>query len=203
MNHVPRQPIVLLLLLVAGCAKTSANQTPPPIAGLWHPAAVRLGQEVVLDASSTAIGKAPDSDPGIAGTRVTGFRFEIATFAAVDRSGPTLAWTFFAPGHYALRLVVTDDLGRQSSVDSAIDVVADLADACTGTIADACSAGVCASGQCATFACAGDPACPAFNGHALTCDRGTCSLSPAPSATDDAYSGDDVPLIGPADAGSP
>ena len=175
------------------------SDMPPPIAGLWHPAAVRPGQEVVLDASTTAIRQAPLGDPGIAGNRIVLFRFEIATFAAVERPVPSLAWTFADPGHYALRLVVTDDLGRQAAVDSAIDVVADLADACTGAVADACESGACAAGQCATFACAGNPACPALGGGVLTCNRGFCTLAAAPSLTDDAYGGDDVSTVGAAD----
>lgn len=194
---------ILPFLVLAACSKTSALDVPPPVAGLWHPSAVRPGQEVVLDASATAVGQAPSDDPGAAGTRVTRFRFEVATFAAVERQVPNLAWTFAAPGHYALRLVVTDDLGRQSSVTSAIDVVADLADACTGTIADACASGACAAGQCAAFACAGDPACPAIAGHALACDRGVCSLAPVATASADAWSGDDVATIGAGDVGSP
>ncbi len=198
-----RNPLIALVLVLVGCAKTSTTEPPPPIAGLWHPVAVRPGQEILLDASTTAIAKAPESDPGLAGTRIMGFRFEIATYPAVNRQLPTLPWTFTQPGHYAVRLVVTDDLGRQSSVESAIDVVADLAESCTGTAGDACYSGVCAASQCATFACAGDPACPAVGGHALWCDRGVCGLSPAPSATDDAYGGDDVSTIGAADAGSP
>jgi hypothetical protein len=190
-------------LLVAGCAQGKSADMPVPIAGLWHPAAVRLGEAVVLDASSTAIGKAPADDPGIAGSHVTLYRFEIATFAAVEQHVPNLLWSFTDPGHYAVRLVVTDDLGRASAVESAIDVVRDLADACTGTIADACESGACAAGQCATFACAGDPACSPLNGRALTCDHGACVVSASAGTADDAYGGDDVGAIGAADAGSP
>lgn len=202
MAHL-RQAILVLALLTCSCSKTSTADLPPPLAGLWLPAAVRPGQAVVLDASSTAVATAPADDPGASGTRVTLFRFEIATFAAVERQVPNLSWTFPDPGHYALRLVVTDDLGRQSSVDSAIDVVSDLADACTGTVADACASGACASGQCAAFACAGDPACPSLNGHALVCDQGACVITPAIGSPDDAYGGDDVGAIGAADAPSP
>lgn len=203
MNHV-WQTFLLLSLTASGCAKTlPTSDMPPPIAGLWHPAAVRPGQEVVLDASTTAIRQAPLGDPGIGGNRIVLFRFEIATFPGVERYVPSLPWTFTQPGHYALRLTVTDDLGRQGSVDSAIDVVADLAEACTGTVADVCPSGACAGGQCAAFACAGDPACPTLAGHALSCNRGVCDLAPAPSMTDDAYGGGDVPTIGAAADGSP
>lgn len=194
---------ILLLMALGACAKTSSVEIAPPLAGLWHPAAVRPGQEVVLDASPTAIAKAPDSDPGAAGTHAVSFRFEVATFPAVERTLPTLPWTFSQPGHYALRLVVTDDAGRQSSVVSAIDVVADLADACTGTADASCPTGLCAAGQCATFACAGAPACPGSGGQPMACDRGFCTLAPLATATDDAFGGDDVGSVGAADAGSP
>ncbi len=194
---------LLLAVLVGACSTPATNTLPPPVAGLWHPAAVRVGQQVVFDASTTAAASAPASDPGAPGARVTGFRFEIATFPAIDQALPTLAWTFGAAGHYALRLVVTDDLGRQSSADSAIDVVPDLADACTGTTAPACASGACASGQCANFACAGDPACPALGGQSLTCDRGVCDMSGAVTTSVDAYGGEDVPTVNAADAGSP
>ena len=191
---------VVLVVLACSCSKAATPTLPPPIAGFWHPSAARVGEPVVFDASTTAVAQAPADDPGAAGARVTGFRFEIATFPAVDQALPTLSWTFNGAGHYALRLVVTDDAGRQSSVDSAIDIVADLADACTGASAPACGSGVCASGQCATFACAGDPACPALSGQTLACSDAACAVSAAPTPTDDAYGGDDVPTLGAADA---
>jgi hypothetical protein len=191
------------LALTLGCAQGKSAEMPVPIAGLWHPAAARPGEVVVFDASSTAIGKPPSDDPGIGGARVTSYRFEIATFAAVERYVPNLSWTFADPGHYAVRLVVADDLGRESAVESAIDVVRDLADACTGTIAEACASGACTSGQCATFACAGAPACSTLNGRALTCDKGLCVVSAPATATEDAYGGGDVGAVGAADAGTP
>lgn len=191
-----------LTLLVISCSHTATETPPPPIAGLWHPAAVRLGQPVTLNAGTTAIGQAPVTDPGEPGTRVTHFRFEIATFPAVDQALPTLDWTFAQAGHFALRVVVTDDLGRTSSADSAIDVVANLAEACTGATAEACASGVCAAGQCAAFACAGAPACPpGVAGRALTCDRGMCAVNPAAASPEDAFGGDDVAPVGPADGG--
>lgn len=198
-----RQAFCALVLLASACSQPTTALMPPPLAGLWHPAAVRPGQSVVLDASTTAIGAPPADDPGIGGSRVTSYHFEIATFPAVDSAYPSLAWSFPDPGHYALRLVVTDDLGRQSSVDSSIDVVTDLADACTGTIADGCASGACAAGQCATFACAGDQACPVVNGRALVCDASVCAITTATLLSGDVYGGDDVGVIAAPDSGSP
>ena len=192
-------PLSWLVGLVA-CSQATVTSAPPPVAGLWHPAAVRPGQALVLDARTTAVGAGTAADPGLAGTHIVNFRFEVATFAAVEQALPQLTWTFAQPGHYAIRLQVRDDLGRESAVVSAVDVVADLGDACTGTDAPACASGVCAAAQCAALVCAGPAACPkVLAGHALVCSQGACVPPAMATETDASVGGDDVGVVGSGD----
>ena len=87
------------LLGLIACSQTTVTSAPPPVAGLLHPAAVRPGQPIVFDARTTAVGAATAGDPGLAGTRIVNFRYEVATFAAVEQALPELTWTFAQPGH--------------------------------------------------------------------------------------------------------
>lgn len=189
------------LALLVGCSETATPTSPPPIAGFWHPAAVRPGQVLVFDASTSAVAKAPDSDPGRGGTRIVQFRFEVATFPAVEQQQPQLSWTFASPGHYAVRLVVQDDLGRVSEATSAVDVVADLAESCTGSAVDTCSTGICTASQCAALVCAGAEACPTLvAGQALGCSRGACVPVGAVNDAPGLVTGDDVGEVPGVDA---
>lgn len=173
--------LVLGLVALAACTSDSGTPAlPPPVAGLAHPQVVRLGSAAQLSGASSAV--ATISGRPDLSARLVRYRFEVADGSETSDRG-TAEWshTFARTGSFALALTVEDDRGQRSSVQSRIQVVADLADSCTGTVDLGCPSGLCGAGTCTVVACAGDAACPkAWFGDTATCRDGLCSRGDTP-----------------------
>lgn len=85
----------------------------PPVARLSAPATAALGQATAFDASSS-------SDPD--GT-IVAYEWDLDGDGTYETTGARPAWTYAAPGTYAVRLRVTDDLGAQAVTTAILRVV--------------------------------------------------------------------------------
>jgi hypothetical protein len=180
-SHKSAAAALGLLATLAGCTDEAGPPAlPPPVAGLSHPQVVRLGSPAALSGASSAV--ATISGRPDLSARLVRYRFEVADGSEVADRG-TADWNhvFDRTGSFALALTVEDDRGQRSTVQSRIQVVADLADACTGTVDLGCPSGLCGNGTCTVVACAGDAACPkAWFGDQALCRDGLCRRKDQP-----------------------
>lgn len=164
-----------LLASIFGCDDSSpAPQLPPPVAALSHPGVARQGAVVAFSAANSAVATVKDR-PDLS-ARLVRFRFQAADgSAAVESASAQWLHAFAQPGLYGVSVEVQDDRGQTSTVQSSLQVVADLAQVCTGTADPGCPSGLCDQGVCALAACAGAKACPsALFGAAALCKGGYC-----------------------------
>lgn len=165
----------LSALALTSCADTAADTAlPPPVAALSHPAVARLGQPVTFSAANSAVATIagrPDQS-----ARLVKFRFQVADGTeAAETAAAQWQHTFAQAGNYAVSVVVQDDRGQTSAVQSSLQVVVDLAQVCSGTADPGCPSGLCDQGVCTTAACAGASACPtALFGAAPVCTAEIC-----------------------------
>lgn len=170
-------PLAAAALLIAalGCDDSSpAPSLPPPVAALSHPGVARQGEVVTFSAANSAVATV-QGRPDLS-ARLVRFRFQAADgSAAYETAAPQWQHAFAAPGLYGVAAEVEDDRGQVSAVQSSLQVVADLAEVCTGTVDPGCASGLCDHGVCALAACAGATACPAaLFGAAAACHNGYC-----------------------------
>ncbi len=166
---------VLVTLGLVACQDPGLTvELPAPVAGLAHPQTVRVGQTLVMSAAPTAVALVTDR-PDLS-ARIARYRFEVSDGSPVYETGaPEWTHTFAQPGSYDILLAVQDDHGQGSTVRSHVDVVADMAAACTGTSDTGCESGLCGGEACLTVACAGAAACPAsWLGPAAACTNKRC-----------------------------
>lgn len=171
----PLAAMLTLLVATAGCQdEAPAAALPPPVAALSHPEVARQGELVTFSAANSAVATVKGR-PDLSAHLVK-FRFQAADgSAAVDSAAPQWQHAFAQPGVYGVSVLVEDDRGQQSAVQSSLQVVADLAQMCSGTVDPGCTSGLCLQGACALAACAGATACPAAQfGPSAQCKGGYC-----------------------------
>lgn len=164
-----------MFLAAVGCQdEIPAKALPPPVAGLAHPAVARAGQTIVISAASTAVAQVTNR-PDLS-ARIARFRFEVSDGTPLaDTSAPEWTHAFAAPGSYDISVQVADDHGGVSTARSHIQVVLDMAAACTGTTDASCDSGLCGGEACLAVACAGKAACPeTWLGPGADCQEGRC-----------------------------
>lgn len=165
-------------VVLASCADAVPDTAlPPPVAALSHPTVARLGQPVTFSAANSAVATVagrPDQS-----ARLVKFRFQVADGSeAADTAAAQWQHTFAQAGNFAVSVVVQDDRGQTSAVQSSLQVVVDLAQVCSGTADPGCPSGLCDQGVCTAAACAGASACPtALFGSKPVCAAALCQKS--------------------------
>lgn len=173
--------------LALGCSDEPSPTAPAPVAGLQHVEVAAVGAAVRFSAANTAVAASAGA-VATPGTQIVRFEFTIADGSGTQATAaPTLEHRFDAPGSYAVKLRVVDDLGRGSEVASTIAVLGAVGESCTANETSACDSARCSGGACLAIACAGEAACPSD----LVCSAARCVLADRVEASGDQRYGAD------------